>query len=274
MRIFGEDTIRLTHLRAILLAMFIFIILFNQLQRFSIGFAFMGISMLILPFLKEYDRYFIWMIVAFSLGDLAYLYCVKFTDFTSAGTAMKVVLNRLMLICYAVPVFVIMKSFKQQMSLGFTSPDWNLPVVAPWTVFRLRTLKLKHFLIWAITLTIVCFVPLLKNNIGNLQGNFLLAGLSFAFVNAFLEEFLWRGLLLYGFKEVIGVRWAVAATSLGFGLSHITLGFTLPFSLLFAISGLLYAVLAIKTKSILPSLIWHFVISLLMAWGGIIFLGY
>ncbi|RFU70414.1 CPBP family intramembrane metalloprotease [Peribacillus saganii] len=51
-------------------------------------------------------------------------------------------------------------------------------------------------------------------------------------------------------------------------------GFTLPISLVFAISGLLYAILMIKAKSFVPALILHFFNNLLLTWSGIIFLGY
>ena len=56
-----------------------------------------------------------------------------------------------------------------------------------------------------------------------LSGNLVLQILVLLVASPLLEEFFFRGVLYVRFKEVIGVRGAMVATALGFGLYHANL---------------------------------------------------
>lgn len=76
--------------------------------------------------------------------------------------------------------------------------------------------------------------------------------------------------MLSSLKEFVSIRSAVIITSIGFGLLHLTVGIPFIFSLLFSIGGLFYALVVMKTNSIYPSIIFHFVINVGMVLSGLI----
>ncbi len=92
----------------------------------------------------------------------------------------------------------------------------------------------------------------------------------FSLTNAIFEELIWRGALLSSFSEQLGEKWAVVVTSLGFGLQHYSLGFPWAVCIAFSIGGLFYGGITIKSKSIVPSIIWHITLNILMFLSGLI----
>ncbi|WP_309146619.1 CPBP family intramembrane glutamic endopeptidase [Aneurinibacillus soli] len=92
----------------------------------------------------------------------------------------------------------------------------------------------------------------------------------FSITNATLEEFLWRGILLSRFSEQLGEKWAVIITSLGFGLQHYSLGFPWTTCITFSIGGFFYGGITVKSRSIIPALIWHVAFNFLMVFSGLI----
>lgn len=92
----------------------------------------------------------------------------------------------------------------------------------------------------------------------------------FALTNATFEELIWRGVLLSRFSEQLGEKWAVVLTSLGFGLQHYSLGFSWLVCLGFAVGGLFYGGITVKSGSIFPAWIWHLVLNFLMVFSGLI----
>nr|WP_238343551.1 CPBP family intramembrane glutamic endopeptidase [Gracilibacillus saliphilus] len=94
--------------------------------------------------------------------------------------------------------------------------------------------------------------------------------LIFLILNSVLEETIWRGVLLSRFSECFGNRWAVLITSVGFGLQHYSLGFSWMSCLLFSVGGFFFGAITIRSKSILPAVIWHMLFNLLMVFSGVI----
>nr|WP_239583652.1 CPBP family intramembrane glutamic endopeptidase [Metabacillus iocasae] len=101
--------------------------------------------------------------------------------------------------------------------------------------------------------------------------SFVTYGIFFSIINAFLEEFLWRGIMLSSLKSNVSTFFAVFTTSTGFGLLHISIGIPLVMSLLFSLGGLFYAVVVLKTNSIYPAIAFHLIINLGMVFNGWIF---
>ncbi len=83
--------------------------------------------------------------------------------------------------------------------------------------------------------------------------NFIIEVLSVAVLPAFCEEFMHRGILLNGTKE-IGIKKAILISSLLFGLLHFNIN---QFFYAFVI-GLLLGLVATVSKSIYPAMIIHF----------------
>lgn len=76
----------------------------------------------------------------------------------------------------------------------------------------------------------------------------------FSLLNGIFEEVIWRGILLHSFQEGLNnTLYAIIFTSIGFGLQHISLGFSLLPSILFSIGGVWFAIVNLSSNSIYPS---------------------
>ncbi|MDM5190069.1 CPBP family intramembrane metalloprotease [Bacillus sp. DX4.1] len=79
-------------------------------------------------------------------------------------------------------------------------------------------MKIRVFLIIAISINIITFIPFLFQKGLPYMQHILLFALLFSIINGVLEECIRRGILLHHFTNHFGERWAVFLTSLGFGL--------------------------------------------------------
>jgi membrane protease YdiL (CAAX protease family) len=83
--------------------------------------------------------------------------------------------------------------------------------------------------------------------------NIIVSVISIALLPGFLEEMLFRGLILNGFKENYPVKKAILLSALFFGIVHLN-----PWQLVSAfIVGIISAWLCVKTKSLLPGIYMH-----------------
>jgi uncharacterized protein len=94
--------------------------------------------------------------------------------------------------------------------------------------------------------------------------------LFFSVINAVFEEVIWRGILLSALKEATSTWYAVSVTSVGFGLLHLSIGFSISLSLFISVAGVIYALITLKTNSIYPSIAFHIVINIGMVYSGFI----
>ena len=82
----------------------------------------------------------------------------------------------------------------------------------------------------------------------------------FVLSNAFLEELLFRGLLLRRYEALIGAWPALFATSIGFALAHMQVTYTaqvVGFMAFVLVLGLVWGFLMQKTRSIWGSVLFH-----------------
>ncbi|MDQ1912251.1 CPBP family intramembrane metalloprotease [Paenibacillus sp. GD4] len=215
-------------------------------------------------------RPFLGTAICFGIGFWGYLYVTSHWGAEMHPKETRVLLNRLTLTVILIPMLVLSLA-EGSPFLGYARrPVWNASVRVPliWAGFHDSTVKL--FLMIAIATNIVVFAPfLIRNGWTSIQEVWLFA-LLFAVVNAVLEETVWRGALLSRLAGQVGERWAVMITSLGFGLQHYSLGFSWVVCLAFALGGLFFGGVTVRSKSILPSILWHVVINLLMVFSGMI----
>jgi membrane protease YdiL (CAAX protease family) len=91
------------------------------------------------------------------------------------------------------------------------------------------------------------FVSVMAND------NIIISIVSVALLPGFLEEMLFRGLILNGFKENYPVKKAILLSALFFGIIHLN-----PWQFVSAfIVGIISAWLCVKTKSLLPGVYMH-----------------
>jgi membrane protease YdiL (CAAX protease family) len=134
-----------------------------------------------------------------------------------------------------------------------------------------HSIKISTFLIIAILGNMLVFVPLIffLNDSEQLR-NLLLFGVAFSLINAFLEELIWRGRFFSILSNEVSILYALVFTSLAFGLHHIVIGIPFFAAFSFSIGGLFFALVVIKTNSIIPAVLWHFIINMCMVFSGLI----
>ncbi|WP_281186660.1 CPBP family intramembrane glutamic endopeptidase [Bacillus solimangrovi] len=155
---------------------------------------------------------------------------------------------------------------KQKVFLYTALPDWGKRIVLPF-----HSIKISYFLFFGLLGSTTIFIPLLFLEGINYTTSFVIYGIFFSIINAFLEEFMWRGIMLSSLKRNVSTFFAVLTTSIGFGLLHISIGIPLIMSLLFSLGGLFYAFVVLKTNSIYPAIVFHFIINVGMVFNGWIF---
>ncbi|WP_286166492.1 CPBP family intramembrane glutamic endopeptidase [Bacillus sp. E(2018)] len=199
------------------------------------------------------------LFIYFSIGLVLY---VQVSDyFISSASELsketKVLLNRCLLLCMIIGVCISLKLSKQKINFFTSMPNWKERIVFPH-----HTLPTRTFFLFGLLGSMTIFIPLFfKENIA-LSTTFLMFALLFSLINALLEELLWRGVLLSSLKENISTPYAVVTTSIGFGLLHLSIGIPFVMSLLFSLGGLFYAFVVLKTNSIYPAIVFHFVINM------------
>lgn len=204
----------------------------------------------------------------FGFGFFVYLYGSSHWIGDGLPRELHILLNRLSLVFVLLPLFL----FSKQPFIKFwRKPQWDAFVSFPFIWSGFHQAKVKWFLPIALAINIASFTPFLIQKESSFYQEIWVLALLFSVTNAVLEEFIWRGALLHTFSEQFGDKWAVVMTSLGFGLQHYSLGIPLGLCLAFSIGGFFYGGITIKSSSIVPSIIWHFVLNLLMVCSGLLF---
>ncbi len=179
---------------------------------------------------------------------------------------MKIIVNRVLLLFIIGGLLLSILLSKQKVFLFASLPDWQKRIVMPH-----HSIKLTYFLLFGLIGSATIFVPLLFAEDISYTKSFVIYGIVFSIINAILEEVLWRGIMLSHLKSSLSTFYAVFITSIGFGLLHISIGIPVVTSLLFSFVGLFYAFVVLKTKSIYPAVVFHFIINLGMVFNGWIF---
>ncbi|WP_456276327.1 CPBP family intramembrane glutamic endopeptidase [Bacillus sp. AK128] len=216
-------------------------------------------------FLKADKNIKQFMLTILSLGFGFYLYLYARSHWNLEPS----VLERVYLILLIIPLIIVFLFLGRKVSLYWKKPEWNNLIWFPfiWTGFHNTTIS--KFLMIAISINILSLLPFYMDHLEFIRSA-LLGILLFSVINATLEEVIWRGLLLKLFSEQVGDKWAVIITSIGFGLQHYSLGFSWISCMFFALGGLFFGGLTVRSNSIFPTIIWHIVLNFLMVSSGLI----
>ncbi|WP_077212250.1 CPBP family intramembrane glutamic endopeptidase [Bacillus dakarensis] len=178
---------------------------------------------------------------------------------------LKIILNRLFLVWIIAGVLMNFLFFKKKVSWYNSKPDWKNPIVLPFH-------RVNTFWFWMIGIVVNVMVYLffiVQKDIEYIL-SLILFGLCFSLLNAVFEEIIWRGIMLSALKEFTSTGYAIIVTSIGFGLLHLSIGFSISLSLLISVTGVIYAVITLKTNSIYPGIVFHVVINMGMVLSGFI----
>ncbi|WP_261807917.1 CPBP family intramembrane glutamic endopeptidase [Paenibacillus sp. N3.4] len=180
-----------------------------------------------------------------------------------------IILNRLSLIFIMIPLITLSLIYKIPFMRYWKKPQWNELIGIPFIWSGFRQSKVKYFLLIALTINLFAFMPFIIRNGWTYIHEVWLLAIILSITNV-IEEMIWRGTLLSRFSEQLGDKWAVIVTSLGFGLQHYSLGFSWGVCIAYSLGGLFFGGITIKSKSIVPTVIWHMSINALMVFSGLI----
>lgn len=193
-----------------------------------------------------------------------------FIDSISIPVEIRVLLKRSLLIIIVSGLFLTYIFNKKEFSFFNHNPKWDNPVFFPFLWKGFHSIKASHFLLIALLINVAIFTPfILQQQISDIK-SILLFCILFSIINGFLEELIWRGVLLSCFKEYTSDFYAIFMTSLGFGFQHISIGIPFYISLFFSIGGFFYAAIVFRTNSIYPAVIWHIFMNIGMVLSGMI----
>jgi len=252
------------------LFLFAVLLVLLQTENYSLLIVWTTIALFVYFIVKKSGKSFIILNILFGFGFIIYLIA---KDYTMPGVdtyEMDVFLDRFSLVFILIPLFIYSMYIDAPFINFLKRPNWNGIIIFPLVGAGFHHVKIKVFLSIAILINITVMMPFMIMNGWNAIMEVLWFAIIFSFTNAILEELVWRGVLLSRFTEQLGEKWAVIITSLGFGLQHYSLGFPWPICIGFAFGGFFYAVVTIKSNSILPAIIWHIVLNFLMVFSGLI----
>ena len=222
-----------------------------------------GLVMLVV-FHKE-KRFLASLLLSFLIGFVLFMVSNHFVGTLTLSKEVKIIWNRVFLGFMIIALVVTLRIFKKKVTWYNNKPDWKNPIVLPFH-------RVDTFWFWLMGIfvnAIVYLVFIVQKDTASIQ-SLVWFCLCFSLINAVFEEVIWRGIMLSALKTFVSTRFAIIVTSVGFGLLHLAIGFSLPLSLLISSAGVIYAVITLKTNSIYPSIVFHFVINIGMVYSGFI----
>lgn len=252
------------------LFLFASLIISIQLNNYLLVGMWVVVSIFIFVAFDKSMKSFIVTNILFGIGFFAYLYINSHWMVQFQPKELRIFFNRISLVFILIPLFILSFFSKSPFIAYWKKPQWNEFIYFPFIWSGFHRTSVKFFLFIALTANVVSFAPfVIRNGWPFIQEVWLLT-IVFSITNAVLEELIWRGNLLSRFSEQLGEKWAVVVTSLGFGLQHYSLGIPWIICIAFSIGGIFYGGITIKSRSIIPSIIWHIALNTLMVLSGLI----
>lgn len=210
-------------------------------------------------------------ILAFLIGFMLYRYLSSEIKYFFENNYLRILIDRCLLIIIILCCFIISCIYRRPLVKGFNKPLWSNNIYFPYISRGSCSIRVSYFLVQAVFINVLIFVPFILKNKLYLTGALILFAILFSLLNGIFEEVIWRGVLLKSFQEGLdNTLYSVIFTSIGFGLQHVSLGFSLLPSILFSFGGIWFTIVNLRTNSIYPSLIWHMIINIAMVLSGLI----
>lgn len=177
----------------------------------------------------------------------------------------RIILNRSLLLIIVTGLYISHRLSKKEFFFYHHRPRWSQVIKLPF-----HTIKLSNLLVVVVVSSGAAFLPFVLQKDLLLSNSFIVFCILFSLINATLEEWIWRGILLSSLVKYVSVSYALVVTSIGFGLMHLIIGIPFILCLFFSLGGLFYGVIVLKTNSLYPSIIFHIVINIGMVFSGFI----
>lgn len=252
------------------LFLFVTLIILIQLNNYLFILIWIAIAIFLFVIFDKSMKLFVITNALFGIGFFVYLYVSSYWIIQIQLEELRLFFNRASLVFILIPLFIFSFTFKLPSITYWKKPKWNEFIYFPFIWSGFHRISVKAFLLIALVVNIVIFMPFIIRNTPSFFEEIWLLAIIFSITNAVFEELIWRGSLLSRFSEQLGEKWAVVITSLGFGLQHYSLGFPWGMCIAFVIGGIFYGAITVRSRSIVPAIIWHIALNIFMAFSGLI----
>lgn len=227
-----------------------------------------GLLMIFLPLLIIYiknDKYrsitsiFFSFLVSFLIFQLINIFIGQY----DLPKEIRILLNRSLLFVIIVGLYLNHLFKNKPISFFNHKPQWGNRID-----FHFHSINIFYFWLIGLIINIAIYTPFVFQQGKSNFKTILLFCILFSIINAIFEEIIWRGILFSSLQRYTSILYATIVTSIGFGLYHLAIGIPLMICLLFSLTGVYYVFIVLKTNSIYPAIIFHFVINIGMVLTG------
>lgn len=233
--------------------------LFLQWELYSIASVLIIILLVSVVFFSEEHRVFVWLAISYFAGIFAYFYLDRILVEFPLAPLDRYLWNRFLLLVPILLMGYVLWMFKKNPLASFSKPDWAFTI----RLFGAKLWQPKTFytVFVAIHFIILCFlfIRILPVDLTTL-GKALL----YSLLNGLMVEFIYRGILLRGMIKITGPNLSVLYTSIMTASVYQMFGFSSAFTVFYFILSLFLGWMTTRTKSILPSILWNFLIMTLL----------
>jgi uncharacterized protein len=236
-----------------LLLLFNVLIYFFTRNFYSLFFGIMLVLFLLIAFLSEKNRLFVWAMISFFGSNMILVYLDKFIEGFHFGPFSRVMINQILYIIPILMVSYVIKQFKKEISMFFKKPNPS------------QIKKFPSIILFLASAGFIIFIY--KNNVGmdlKLFSMFIL----FVLIHSILQEVIWRGILLTQMIKITDERTAILLSTTAFALNTTIFGFSFTVFLMYLFLGVIFALLTINYKSIFPAILAHTLLLLLLFLNG------
>lgn len=254
-----------TNQKGILLGVLFLLLTFLFTRGFYSPFFVLLIALLLLvAFFNEEKRLVAWMVITFFLGNLLLIYTDNYLESFRLSPYSLVMTSQLLLLIPILMIGYVMKKFDQEINPYFQRPILSGVIQLSFNI----AFSLRQFLLFICLLSSLPIFSHLLLKREDMQWRPILFMLMFSFIHALLEEVLWRGIFLSKLITITDQQLGIVLTSIAFGINTTMFGFSIILSIFNITLGIFLGFLTLKFKSIFPSVLFHFSITLLLLMNG------
>lgn len=216
------------------------------------------------------ERFFGWIIILWHVSGLLYLYGHRLMDLLPYQHYQILILSEFLFIVYIIPLIYVGYKFKEKFKFMKGILNWRKKRLFITFLEKHLYISIVSLMILGIVLSLLVFFPFIIIRTIPFSFSFLFFLFLFSIINGFLEEWLWRGILLSAMLKMTNKVSAILFSSVAFGASQIIYGFSLKICLFYIAGGILLGWITIKSESFIIAAIWHSVLNMLLILSGFI----
>jgi uncharacterized protein len=229
----------------------VLIYLFTRSYYSLFSWCILGLLLLV-AFLREENRLFAWVMISFFGGSFVLFYIDKFIEGYPLMPYYRLILSQLLLLIPAISMVYVIRKFNKKVSFFFNMLELNESFANKKIFYIFLIMITGGFLLISFTISFKIYLPLIL----------------FVFIHVFLQEIIWRGILLTQLIKITNEKMAILISGIAFAQNTTIFGYSLGVFLFYLTLGFILAFLTTKYKSILPSIFAHILVLLFIFLNG------